>query len=216
MKLTITNSLATSEHFDYKIQKERTLHLVLRLHGENERQDARHQWQRDHQDPEHLPHSAHEPQQVNWCTRDPMCAQSSSQVPVVMICTPHRGSRFKLCARLTSSMHVVSVTLRLWALHSIQLPRLLILSQSPPVPPAPPYRRWDLLMSPTSPHFRDPGGMLSRSLGMPSRNNRPPDVWDTHGMSGKDFVNPTASPSAPYPKESIPWVSNVSEHTSPY
>ena len=57
-----------------KIQKERTLHLVLRLRGETERQDARHQWQRDRQDPEHLPQSAHEPQHVNWCTRDPMCA----------------------------------------------------------------------------------------------------------------------------------------------
>ena len=33
-----------------KIQKDRTLHLVLRLRGETERQDARHQWQRDHQD----------------------------------------------------------------------------------------------------------------------------------------------------------------------
>ena len=27
----------------------------------------------------------------------------------------------------------------------------------------------------------DPGGMLSRSLGMPSRNNGPPSIWDTHG-----------------------------------
>ena len=35
-----------------------------------------------------------------------------------------------------SSMHVVSVTLRLWALQSIQLPLLLILLQSPAVPAA--------------------------------------------------------------------------------
>ena len=29
-----------------------------------------------------------------------------------------------------------------------------------------------------------PGGMLSRSLGMPSRRERPPSIWDTHGVSG--------------------------------
>ena len=34
------------------------------------------------------------------------------------------------------------------------------------------------------PPFRDTGGMLSRSLGMPSRNNGPPSIWDTHGKSG--------------------------------
>ena len=44
MKLTITEfRLTTSAQLDYKIQKERTLHLVLRLRGETERQDARHQ-----------------------------------------------------------------------------------------------------------------------------------------------------------------------------
>ena len=37
------------------------------------------------------------------------------------------------------------------------------------------------------PPFRDPGGMLSRSMGMPSRNDRPPDIWDTHGIFGKGF-----------------------------
>ena len=37
------------------------------------------------------------------------------------------------------------------------------------------------------PLLPDPGGMLSRSLGMPSRNNRPPSVWDTHGFCGKRF-----------------------------
>ena len=66
------------------------------------------------------------------------------------------------------------------------------------------------------PPFRDPGGMLSRSLGMPSRNDRPPSIWDTHGISGNVFANPTASSSAPYPQESNPWISNVSEHTSPH
>ena len=49
-----------------------------------------------------------------------------------------------------------------------------------------------------------PGGMLSRSLGMPSRNDRPPSIGDTHGISGNVFANPTASSSAPYPQESNP------------
>ena len=61
------------------------------------------------------------------------------------------------------------------------------------------------------PPFRDPGRMLSRSVGMPCRNDRPPDTWDTHGFSANVFVNPTASSSAPYPQESNPWSSHVSE-----
>ena len=64
------------------------------------------------------------------------------------------------------------------------------------------------------PRFPDLGGMLSRSLGMPSRNDRPPDIWDTHGISGNVFVNPPASSSAPYPQGFNPWIFNVSEHTS--
>ena len=44
-----------------------------------------------------------------------------------------------------------------------------------------------------------PGGMLSRSLGMPSRKNGPPSIWDTHGKSGNVLANPAASSSAPYP-----------------
>ena len=66
------------------------------------------------------------------------------------------------------------------------------------------------------PPFPDPGGMLSRSLGMSSRNNGPPSIWDTHGKSGNIFANPAASSSAPYPQESNLWISNVSEHTSPH
>ena len=66
------------------------------------------------------------------------------------------------------------------------------------------------------PPFQDPGGMLSRSLGMPSRNNGPPSIWDTHGISGNVFANPTASSSAPYPQELKPWSSNIPEHTSPH
>ena len=64
--------------------------------------------------------------------------------------------------------------------------------------------------------FQNPGGMLSRSLGMPSRNEGPPSIWSTHGVSGNVFANPEASSSAPYPQESNPWRSNVSEHTSPH
>ena len=51
---------------------------------------------------------------------------------------------------------------------------------------------------------------------MPSRNDGLASIWDTHGFSGNVFVNPPASSSAPYPQESNPWVSNVSEHTSPH
>ena len=31
------------------------------------------------------------------------------------------------------------------------------------------------------PPHPDPGGMLSRSIGMPSSSDRPPDICDTHG-----------------------------------
>ena len=52
---------------------------------------------------------------------------------------------------------------------------------------------------------------------MPSRREGPPSIWDTHGLSGNVFfANPVASSSAPLPQESNPWVSNVSEHTSPH
>ena len=37
------------------------------------------------------------------------------------------------------------------------------------------------------PPHPDPGGMLSRSLGMPSRKNGPPSIWNTHGISGNVF-----------------------------
>ena len=33
------------------------------------------------------------------------------------------------------------------------------------------------------------GGMLSRSLGLPSRKNGPPSVWDTHGGISEDKSN---------------------------
>ena len=53
-------------------------------------------------------------------------------------------------------------------------------------------------------------------MGMPSRSDRPPDIWDTHGVSGNVFVNPRASSSAPYPQGFNPWFSDVSEHTPPH
>ena len=52
-----------------------------------------------------------------------------------------------------------------------------------------------------------PGGMLSRSIGMPSRREGPPSIWDTHGISGNVFANSVASSSAPYPQELNPWSS---------
>ena len=64
------------------------------------------------------------------------------------------------------------------------------------------------------PPFQNPEGMLSRSTGMPSRREGPPSIWDTHGISGNVFANPTASSSAPYSQELNPWSSNISEHTS--
>ena len=56
-----------------------------------------------------------------------------------------------------------------------------------------------------------PEGMLSRSMGMPSRRNGPPRIWDTHGRSGNVFANPDASSSAPYPQELNPWSSRTEE-----
>ena len=61
-----------------------------------------------------------------------------------------------------------------------------------------------------------PGGILSRSKGMPSRIDGPPSIWDTHGFSGNVFADPPASSSAPYPQGIHPWISIVSEHTSPH
>ena len=56
-----------------------------------------------------------------------------------------------------------------------------------------------------------PEGMLIRSIEMPSRNDRPPSIWDTHGVSRNVFANPVASSSAPYPQELNPWSSGISE-----
>ena len=56
-----------------------------------------------------------------------------------------------------------------------------------------------------------PEGMLSRSIGMPSRREGPPSIWDTHGISGNVFANPIASSSALYPQELNPWSSGREE-----
>ena len=56
-----------------------------------------------------------------------------------------------------------------------------------------------------------PGGMLSRSVGMPSRREGPASIWDTHGISGNVFANPVASSSALYPQELNPWSSGREE-----
>ena len=66
------------------------------------------------------------------------------------------------------------------------------------------------------PPHPDLGGMPSCSLGIQTRNEGPPSIWDTNGISGNVFANPTASSSTLYPQESNPFVSNVSEHTSPH
>ena len=38
-----------------------------------------------------------------------------------------------------------------------------------------------------------PGGMQSRSTGMPSPKDGPPSIWVTHGISENVFANPVAS-----------------------
>ena len=114
MKLTITEySLTTSTKVNYKIQKERNLYLVLRLRGDTER----HRWQRDHQDPEHLQHSAHE----HW--------HVSAQFSCLLV--RFVSSRFAhhivaqgCCA--CHLIHAMSVSLRLWVLHSLLLLHLPI------------------------------------------------------------------------------------------
>ena len=62
-----------------------------------------------------------------------------------------------------------------------------------------------------------PGGLLSRSIGMPSRKDGPPSIWDTQSISGNVFANPAAFSSTLHPQELNPWSSHMSEptHSSP-
>ena len=60
-----------------------------------------------------------------------------------------------------------------------------------------------------------PGGMQSRSVGMPSRRDGPSSIWDTHGFSGNVFADPVASSTALYPQELNPWSSGISEPIHP-
>ena len=65
------------------------------------------------------------------------------------------------------------------------------------------------------PPYRDPGGMLSRPERMLSRNDTPPDILGHAWYIGNVFVNPSASSSSTYLGGFNPWISSVSEHTSP-
>ena len=56
------------------------------------------------------------------------------------------------------------------------------------------------------PSYRDPGGLLSR-------NNQPPDIWNSQGISETVFAIPRASSSSPYPGRFNPWISNETEDT---
>ena len=56
------------------------------------------------------------------------------------------------------------------------------------------------------PPCRDPRGLRSR-------NNQPPDIWNSQGISGNVFADPRASSAAPYPGGFNPWISNVTEDT---
>ena len=50
--------------------------------------------------------------------------------------------------------------------------------------------------------------MLRHSFEVPCRREGPPSIWDTHGISGNVFANPTASSSEPYPQELNQWNSS--------
>ena len=56
------------------------------------------------------------------------------------------------------------------------------------------------------PPYRDPGGLLSR-------NDKPPDIWNSQVVSGNVFANPRASSSSPCPLGFNPWISIVTEDT---
>ena len=63
------------------------------------------------------------------------------------------------------------------------------------------------------PSYRDPDGMLSRSVGMLSRNNKPPDIWNTHGISGNFCKSNGVFFSTLSGQGFNPWISNTIENT---
>ena len=89
---------------------------------------ARHEWQRDHQDP-----GTPSTQRTWTLTRECAVLLFVSQVRVVMIhIAPHGSS----VAHVISSTNVMSVSLRPWVLHSLLLPHLPIHPLSLALPPA--------------------------------------------------------------------------------
>ena len=56
-----------------------------------------------------------------------------------------------------------------------------------------------------------PEGLLRPLFVSPSRKNRVPSIWETHGISGNFFASPHASSSAPYPQELNQWNSSIEE-----
>ena len=98
------------------------------MRGETERRDVRHQWRRDNQDQ----HSAHKTRHLtSECARSLLVNSVQSCVVIFTHCTPHRVAQVVRVFALISSMHEVSVTLRLWALHSIHLPLLFLVVLQP-------------------------------------------------------------------------------------
>ena len=168
---------ATSNNCGLQHEEE---NLELRMRGGTERQDVRHQWRRDIQDQ----HSAHETRHLtSACARSLLVSFVQSCIVIFTHCTPHRVAQVVRVFALISSMDEVSVTLRLWDLHSIQLPLLFILPllsillQSPAVPVAlllprglvvtlctTPTRRWGLRTNPTPTQVMSPRTTTSWKL----------------------------------------------------
>ena len=154
--------------------------LELRTRGETERQDVQHQWRGDNQDH----HSAHETRHLtSECARGLLVSSCSRHLHSLH--TTSRGSRLK-CARvcLISSMHEVSVSLRLWALHSHPTssspysPSISLSSCCPPTSTrivvtlcTPPTRRWILRTNPTPAQVMSPKTTTSwRRMSSPSQS----------------------------------------------
>ena len=120
--------------------------------------------------------------------------------------TTSRDSRVRVFA-LISSMYEVSVTLRLWALHSIQL-LLLIHLQSPRVPTVlllprglvvtlctPPTRRWGLRTNPSPAQVMSPRTTTSwRLMSSPPQSPWPSNSSPNNGSSSSSRMWITMTP----------------------